>query len=385
MGSNVKKGSVAIVGAAESDIGTVAADMSVIDLMAQGTVRALADAGLTLADVDGIFCATTQARTSAMSLAEYLKKPDAYVDSTIVGGSSFEIHVAHAQTAIEAGLCSVAVVAYGSTQRSAGRKNSSPREFNPYETPFKPFLPSTAYAMAANRHMHEFGTTREQLAEVAVAARKWAQMNPVAFDRRPLDIAGVLGAKMVSYPFTVRDCCLVTDGGGAIVMVSAERAKSLKKPPVYVLGCGTYIGHATISNMPDLTHTGAIQSGAKAYAAAGLKAADMDMAQLYDAFTINTILFLEDLGFCKKGEGGAFVSNGRLAPGGAFAVNTNGGGLSYCHPGMYGLYLLIEAVRQIRGECGERQVRKHDTAIVHGNGGVLSAQSTVILGGGATV
>lgn len=385
MGSNVKRGSVAIVGAAESDIGTVAADMSVIDLMAQGTVRALADAGLTLADVDGIFCATTQARTSAMSLAEYLNKPDAYVDSTIVGGSSFEIHVAHAQAAIEAGLCSVAVVAYGSTQRSAGRKNSSPREFNPYETPFRPFLPSTAYAMAANRHMHEFGTTREQLAEVAVAARKWAQMNPVAFDRRPLDIAGVLGAKMVSYPFTVRDCCLVTDGGGAVVLVSAARAKTLKKPPVYVLGCGTYIGHATISNMPDLTHTGAIQSGAKAYAAAGLKAADMDMAQLYDAFTINTILFLEDLGFCKKGEGGAFVSNGRIAPGGAFAVNTNGGGLSYCHPGMYGLYLLIEAVRQIRGECGERQVRKHDTAIVHGNGGVLSAQSTVILGGGATV
>jgi len=379
--STIKRGSAAIVGAAESDIGTVATDMSVIDLMAQGTVRALADAGLTLKDVDGIFCATTQARTSAMSLAEYLKKPDAYVDSTIVGGSSFEIHVAHAQAAIEAGLCNVAVIAYGSTQRSAGRKNASPREFNPYETPFKPFLPSTAYAMAANRHMHEFGTTREQLAEVAVAARKWAQMNPLAFDRRPLDIAGVLGAKMVSYPFTVRDCCLVTDGGGAIVMVSAERAKSLKKPPVYVLGTGTCITHATISNMPNLTHTGAITSSARAYAAAGLKPADIDMAQLYDAFTINTILFLEDLGFCKKGEGGAFVSGGRIAPGGAFPVNTNGGGLSYCHPGMYGLYLLIEAVRQIRGECGERQVKKHDTAIVHGNGGVLSAQSTVILGG----
>ena len=379
--STIKRGSVAIVGAAESDIGTVAADMSVIDLMAQGSVRALADAGLSLKDVDGIFCATTQARTSAMSLAEYLKKPDAYVDSTIVGGSSFEIHVAHAQAAIEAGLCNVAVIAYGSTQRSAGRKNASPREFNPYETPFKPFLPATAYAMAANRHMHEYGTTREQLAEVAVAARKWAQMNPPAFDRRPLDIAGVLGAKMVSYPFTVRDCCLVTDGGGAIIMVSAERAKSLKKPPVYVLGTGTCITHATISNMPNLTHTGAITSGARAYASAGLKPADIDMAQLYDAFTINTILFLEDLGFCKKGEGGAFVSGGRIAPGGAFPVNTNGGGLSYCHPGMYGLYLLIEAVRQIRGECGERQVKKHDTAIVHGNGGVLSAQSTVILGG----
>lgn len=381
----MQRGSVAIVGAAESDIGSVAADMSVIDLMAQGTVRALADAGLTLADVDGLFCATTQARTSAMSLAEYLKKPDSYVDSTIVGGSSFEIHVAHAQAAIEAGLCSVAVVAYGSTQRSAGRKNASPREFNPYETPFKPFMPSTAYAMAANRHMHEFGTTREQLAEVAVAARRWAQLNPVAFDQRPLDIAGVLGAKMVSYPFTVRDCCLVTDGGGAIVLTSAARAKALKKPPVYVLGTGTSITHASISNMPDLTRTGAIASGARAYQAAGLGPQDMDMAELYDAFTINTILFLEDLGFCKKGEGGAFVANGRIAPGGAFPVNTNGGGLSYCHPGMYGLYLLIEAVRQIRGECGARQVQKHDTAIVHGNGGVLSAQSTVILGGAAAV
>jgi acetyl-CoA acetyltransferase len=383
--ASMKRGSIAIVGAAESDIGSVAADMSVIDLMAQGTVRALADAGLTLADVDGLFCATTQARTSAMSFAEYLQKPDAYVDSTIVGGSSFEIHVAHAQAAIEAGLCSVAVVAYGSTQRSAGRKNASPRECNPYETPFKPFMPSTAYAMAANRHMHEYGTTREQLAEVAVAARKWAQLNPVAFDQRPLDIAGVLGAKMVSYPFTVRDCCLVTDGGGAIVLTSAARAKALKKPPVYVLGTGTSMTHASISNMPDLTRTGAIASGARAYQAAGLGPQDMDMAELYDAFTINTILFLEDLGFCKKGEGGGFVANGRIAPGGAFPVNTNGGGLSYCHPGMYGLYLLIEAVRQIRGECSARQVQKHDTAIVHGNGGVLSAQSTVILGGAGTV
>ena len=383
--ASMKRGSIAIVGAAESDIGSVAADMSVIDLMAQGTARALADAGLTLADVDGLFCATTQARTSAMSLAEYLKKPDAYVGSTIVGGSSFEIHVAHAQAAIEAGLCSVAVVAYGSTQRSAGRKAASPREFNPYETPFKPFLPASAYAMAANRHMHEYGTTREQLAEVAVAARRWAQLNPVAFDQRPLDIAGVLGAKMVSYPFTVRDCCLVTDGGGAIVLTSAARAKALKKPPVYVLGTGTSITHASISNMPDLTRTGAIASGARAYQAAGLGPQDMDMAELYDAFTINTILFLEDLGFCKKGEGGGFVANGRIAPGGALAVNTNGGGLSYCHPGMYGLYLLIEAVRQIRGECGQRQLGKHDTAIVHGNGGVLSAQSTVILGGAGTV
>jgi acetyl-CoA acetyltransferase len=382
--ANARRGRVAIVGAAESDIGTVAEGMSVFDLMAQGIVRALADAGMTLKDVDGIFCATTQARTSAMSMAEYLKKPDAYIDSTIVGGSSFEVHVAHAQAAIEAGLCQVAVIAYGSTQRSAGRRNASPREYNPYETPFKPFLPATAYALAASRHMHEYGTTREHLAEVAVAARKWAQLNPVAFDRRALTVEDVLSSRMISYPLTVRDCCLVTDGGGAIVMVSADRARTLNKPPVHVLGCGTSITHATISNMPDMTHTGAIASGAIAYREAGLTAKDMDMAQLYDAFSINTILFLEDLGFCKKGEGGPFVSGGRIAPGGALPVNTNGGGLSYCHPGMYGLFLLIEAVRQIRGECGDRQVQEHDTAIVHGNGGVLSAQSTVILGGPAT-
>jgi acetyl-CoA acetyltransferase len=380
-----KRGGTAIVGAAESDLGAVAALMSPLDLMAQGISRALADAGLGLREVDGLLCATTQARTSGMSLAEYLHLPDAYVDSTIVGGSSFEVHVAHAHAAIQAGLCNVAVIAYGSTQRTAGRRNASPREYQPYETPFKPFLPSTAYAMAASRHMHEFGTTRQHLAEVAVAARGWALLNPAAWEKKPLTVADVLASRMISYPLTVRDCCLVTDGGGAIVMVSAERAKALKKPPVYVLGCGTSITHASISSMPNLTHTGAIASGRAAYKEAGLAPADIDMAQLYDAFTINTILFLEDLGFCKKGEGGAFVGNGRIAPGGTFPVNTNGGGLSYCHPGMYGLFLLIEAVRQIRGECGARQVGKRNTAIVHGNGGVLSAQSTVILGGAATL
>lgn len=383
--SGPQRASAAIVGVAESDLGAVAALMSPLDLMAQGISRALDDCGLTLKDVDGLFCATTQARTSAMSLAEYLRLPDAYTDSTIVGGSSFEVHVAHAQAAIAAGLCSVAVVTYGSTQRTVGRRASSAREYNPYETPFKPFLPASAYAMAASRHMHEFGTTREQLAEVAVAARQWAQLNPASWEKKPLTVADVLGARMVSYPLTVRDCCLVTDGGGAVIVTSAERAKSLKKPPVYVLGCGQSITHASISSMPDLTRTGAIRSGAQAYAMAGLAAKDIDVLALYDAFTINTILFLEDLGFCAKGEGGPFVAGGRIAPGGVLAVNTNGGGLSYCHPGMYGLFLLIEATRQLRGECGERQVKGANTAIAHGNGGVLSAQATVVLGSAATV
>jgi acetyl-CoA acetyltransferase len=381
----LKRGSTAIVGAAESDLGQVADEMSPMDLCAQGISGALADCGLAMKDVDGLFCAMTQQRMSIISLIEYLGIQPKFIGSSMTGGSSFEFHVAQAAAAIEAGLCSVAVIAYGSTQRSVGRKQASQREVNPYETPFKPFLPTSAYALAASRHMHQYGTTRENLAEVAVAARKWAQLNPVAWEKKPLTVADVLKARMISHPFTVRDCCLVTDGGGAIVMTSAARAKSLKKPPAYVLGCGHGVTHMNISSMPDLTITGAKQSGEVAYKMAKLSAKDCDMVQLYDAFTINTILFLEDLGFCKKGEGGAFVSNGNIAPGGGLPVNTNGGGLSYCHPGMYGLFILIEGVRQLRGECGERQVRKHDVAMVHGNGGVLSAQASVILGGGATV
>jgi acetyl-CoA acetyltransferase len=379
------RGAAAIVGAAESDLGAVAARMSPIDLMAQGIARALDDCGLTLADVDGLFCASTQSRFSVMALAEYLGLPDAYTDSTIVGGSSFEIHVAHAMAAIQLGLCKVAVVAYGSTQRTVGRRQASARESNPYETPFRPFLPASAYALAASRHMHQFGTTREQLAEVAVAAHAWARMNPAAWDRRPLSIADVLNARPVSEPLTVRDCCLVTDGGGAIVVTSAERARDMPMKPVFVLGCGQSIPHANISSMPDLTVTGARRSGEAAYRMARLGPSDIDVLALHDAFTINVILFLEDLGFCTKGEGGPFVSGGAIAPGGRLAVNTNGGGLSYCHPGMYGLLILIEAVRQLRGVCGERQISGCETAIVHGNGGVLSAQSTVILGGDSTL
>jgi acetyl-CoA acetyltransferase len=381
----LRRGSAAIVGVAESDLGHVAEGMSVFDLMAQGAGRALDDCGLTLKDVDGLFSATTQSRLSVLALAEYLGINPRFVGSTIVGGSSFEYHVAHAAGAIALGLCDVALIAYGSTQRSVGRRQASLREVNPYETPFKPFMPSSAYALAASRHIHEFGTTREQLAAVAVAAREWALLNPAAWEKKPLTIEDVLSSRMVSYPFTVRDCCLVTDGGGAIVVTSAERARSLKKPPAYVLGFGHSVTHANISSMPDLTVTGAAAAGKAAYSMAGVGPAEIDAVELYDAFTINTILFLEDLGFCRKGEGGAFVSGGRIGPTGSLAVNTNGGGLSYCHPGMYGLFILIEAVRQVRGECGARQVRNCEVSLAHGNGGVLSSQATVILGTQATV
>ena len=385
MTKGLKRGSVAIVGVAESDLGLVAPNTSPIDLIAQATRRALDDCGLKLTDIDGIFAATTQARSPTLYLREYLGIEPRYADNTMIGGSSFESHIGHAQAAIQAGLCDVALITYGSTQRSISRAAASPREFNPYESIYKPILPASAYALAASRHMYQYGTTREQLAEVAVAARQWALMNPRAWEKEPLTIEQVLNARMVSYPFTVRDCCLVTDGGGALIMVSAERARSLKKKPAYVLGVGECLSHNSISNMPDLTVTGAARSGPRAFEMAGLKPSDVDVLELYDAFTINTILFLEDLGFCPKGEGGRFVSGGTIAPGGKLPVNTNGGGLSYCHPGMYGIFLLIEAVRQIRGERGPAQVKDCDVAIAHGNGGVLSSQVTVILGSENTV
>ncbi len=385
MSATPKRAGIAIVGAAESDLGSVGEDWSPLDLMAQGVQRALLDCGLGLQDVDGIFCATTQSRLSGLALAEYLRLPLAYIDSTSTGGSSFMGHLAKAQLVIEAGLCEVAVIAYGSTQRSSGgRKNSAAPERNPYESPFKPFMPATAYALAAARHMHEFGTTREQLAEVAVAARQWALLNPAAWEKTPLTVQEVLSSRVVSWPLTLRDCCLVTDGGGALVVTSAQRARTLRRPPVYLLGAGHATTHHAISSMPSLVETGAIESGRQALSMAGLGAGDVDVAQLYDAFTINTILFLEDLGFCAKGEGGGFVTGGRIAPGGALPVNTNGGGLSYCHPGMYGLLLLVEAVRQLRGECGARQIEGANVALAHGNGGVLSSQWTVLLGSQST-
>ena len=380
----LKRGSIAVVGAAESDLGQVAPNTSPVDLMAQATLRALDDCGLQLPDIDGFFSAASQVRNTPMALAEYFGIKPRYFDGTAIGGSSFMSHVAHAQAAIEHGLCEVALIAYGSTQRSVSRAAASPREFNPHESPYRPFMPSSAYAMAASRHMHQYGTTREQLAEVAVAARKWALLNPKAWEKEPLTIEEVLKARMVSYPFTVRDCCLVVDGGGAIILTSAARAKTLKKKPVYVLGVGEALSHANISSMPDLTVTAAAESGPKAFRMAGLEPSDVQMLSLYDAFTITPILFLEDLGYCAKGEGGRFVAGGAIAPGGKLAVNTSGGGLSYCHPGMYGLLVMIEAIRQVRGECDKRQVKNCDVALAHGNGGVLSSQCTVIFGSQAT-
>ncbi|WP_375784901.1 thiolase [Bradyrhizobium sp. Pha-3] len=378
--SGLRRAAATVVGIAESDLGQVAPHTTPIDLMAQATLRALDDCGLTLRDIDGVFSATAQARFAPMLLAEYLGIQPKYIDGTQIGGSSFMSHVAHAMAAIELGICKVALIAYGSTQRSVSRAAASPPDYNPYEAPYRPMMPASAYALAASRHMSEFGTTREHLAEVAVAARAWALRNPTAWEKKPLSIAEVLAARMVSNPLTVRDCCLVLDGGGAMILTSPERSRDLRKPPIHVLGVGEAIGHGSISNMPNLTTTAAAQSGPRAFAMAGLRPADIDVLSLYDAFTITPILFLEDLGFCNKGEGGPFVANGAIAPGGRLAVNTNGGGLSYCHPGMYGLLGMIECVRQLRSEAGERQVAGATIALAHGNGGVLSSQCTAIFG-----
>ncbi len=379
------RGRTAVVGVAESDLGEVGPGFTPLDLIGQATSRALNDAGLTKNDVDGLFSASAYYHMPTLSVGEYLGIRPRYSDATSMGGSSFVSHLLHAVAAIEAGLCDVALITYGSTQRSDGGRLVFGSEALPYEAPYKPRYPVSMYALAASRHMHEYGTRREQLAEVAVAARKWARLNPKAFKQDDLTIDDVLAAKMVSTPLGKLDCCLVTDGGGAVILTDANRARDLRKPPVYLLGAGEAHYHRNISQMPDLTTSAASESGPRAYEMAGVSVTDVNVAMLYDAFTINTIMFLEDLGFCGKGEGGDFVSDGRIAPGGDLAVNTNGGGLSYNHPGMYGLLLILEAVRQVRGECDDRQVEGAEVALVHGNGGVLSSQVTAILGSAGTL
>ena len=377
------RGSIAIAGSATAGIGD-AGGQTDLEITSRAVHAAVADAGLAMTEIDGLMSASLASSMWVVKLAEYLDLRPSFSDSTQIGGASFVGHLLTAAAAIRAGLCRNIVIAYGATPRGGNSVSAtSPARARldpyPFEDPFQPFNPPTSYALAAMRHMHAYGTTREQLAEVAVSARKWAQLNPEAFRREPLTIDEVLGAKSVSSPFTVRDCCLVTDGAGAIVVTSADRASSLRRQPVYVLGTATSHHHRQISCMDDLTVTDARITGAQALKRAGASLDQIDLVQLYDAFTINPILFLEDLGFCEKGEGGRFVEDGRIAPGGVLPVNTNGGGLSCVHPGMYSMFGLVEAVRQLRGECGERQVRNARTCLVHGNGGVLSAQATTIL------
>lgn len=377
------RGKAACVGLATAGCGE-AHGRNAMEIMAEAVHRALDDAQIPLSEVDGLFAATAFHAMAAMSLAEHLGIQPKYSNGSNIGGSSFMAHALDAAMALEAGLINVAVIAYGSNQRTAGgfRSISEPP---PFEHVYGPRNPITSYALATSRYMHQYGATREHLAEVAVSARKWAQKNPEAFERGDLTIEDVVSARMISDPLGKLDCCLVTDGGAAIVMTRADRAKDSPKTPIHLMGAAMEHHHRMISGMPDLTVSAAAVSGPRAYEMAGCKPADMDTVQLYDAFTINTILFLEDLGFCAKGEGKDFVSGGRIAPGGELPVNTNGGGLSCVHPGMYGLFVMIEAIRQARGECGDRQIDGAKLCLAHGNGGVLSSQVTTIWGRPETV
>lgn len=378
-GDRFPRGRSAVVGAATYGMGE-APGLSSMDLAVSASVRALDQVGLQPADVDGLFIGLPDDFLSGLTFAEYLGIQPKLTENNRTGGSAFLTHAMWAALAIESGQCEVALIAYGSNQRTAAGGLISALRPSPYEAPYKLGRPVGAYALAASRYMHQYGLKREQLGEVAIAARRWAQLNPDAFMREPLTMDEYLKSRMVSDPLSVRDCCLVTDGAAAVVMVSADRAKDLAPRPVYLLGAAAATDHKDITSMPDLTMTAARQSGARAFAQAGVKPADVDVVELYDAFTINTLLFLEDLGFCGKGEAGAFVEGGRIAPGGALPVNTNGGGLSCVHPGMYGLFTMVEATQQLMGLAGERQVPGAQLALAHGNGGELSSQATLVLG-----
>ena len=376
---------IAIVGVGESESGAVP-DKNVFQLHVEAARAALDDAGLGIRDVDGLFSAGID-MMHPLILGEYLGLRPRYTDSTMTGGGVWEYSVEHAIGAIEAGLCDVALLVYATTARSDVKKKLRtgdlpplPRGPSQFEAPYGLSLIGK-YALAARRHMHEFGTTSEQLAEISVAANRWAQKNPKAFNHgKPIEIADVLGSRMIADPLHAADCCLRTDGGGAVVITTLERARDLKKRPIAVLGTGTANSHFTMSQWDDLTDLVARESGERAYGRAGLRPSDFRFAMLYDSFTITVLLTLEALGFCGKGEAGPFVAGGTLAPGGSFPINTDGGALHSNQPGMRGVFLLVEAARQLRGEAGDRQVETGGLALVNGTGGYMSACGTVILG-----
>jgi acetyl-CoA C-acetyltransferase len=364
-----------------------APDKTRLQIQAESARGALEDAGLTIRDVDGLFTAGL-GHLGVISLAEHLNLNPRHHDSTQIGGSSFVAHVLHAAAAISAGLCEVALISYGSTASSdrfavgtgglAG--GDAPDQF---EVPYGPTV-MNSYALVAERHMYEFGTTAEQLAAIAVTTRRHAGLNPAAKFRDPITVEDVLASRIVSSPLHLLDCCIITDGGGAVVVTRAERARDLRKRPIRILGGSEALCHTSMGRR-DLTDMAASQSGPRAMAMAGVAHGDVDLCMIYDSFTITVLATLESLGFCRKGEGGAFVENGRIGLGGDLPVNTDGGGLSSNHPGMRGIFLVIEAVKQLRVECGPRQVPGCEVALCHGTGGMLGLRHsgvTLILGRG---
>lgn len=381
-------GQIAIVGVNEHPT-RWAPEKSESQIMAECAREALSEAGLTIGDVDGLFAASmSMGAMGVVSLAEYLDLKPRYLDGTNIGGSSFVAHVNHAAAAIHAGLCEVALILYGSTAASNAMAIGTGLGGGPTRDPVasftSPYGMTTvgSYALVAQRHKHLYGTTGEQLAEISVATRKHASLNPHAKMRKPITIDDVMASRVISDPLHLLDCCIISDGGGAVVVTSRERARDLAKPPVVLLGCGEAVCHQEIG-APDLLTLAAKQSGENAFAMAQVGHDDVDLCTIYDSFTITVLATLESLGFCKPGEGGPFVEGGRIALGGALPVNPDGGGLSSNHPGMRGIFLVIEAVRQLRGECGERQVEDAKIALAHGTGGTIGTMhsgATLLLG-----
>lgn len=375
---------VAIVGAALSDCGRVD-DKSVWELHYQASSRAIADAGLTKSDITG-FASSGTGTLAPVELAEYLGLRPMWADGTGVGGSTWEFMVAHAAAAIAEGQTDVVVLSYGSTARADLKKKRRGANLSfgargpvQFDAPFGHTL-IAKYAMAARRHMAQYGTTIEQIAEIAVSTRYNASLNPDAYYRDLITIDDVMNATMIADPFTKLHCCIRSDGGGAIVLASEDRAKDLAKKPVWILGSAETTSHTTMSEWEDFTVSPAARSGKLAFERAGVTPDDVDVCQIYDAFTSGVLLTFEGLGFCKPGEGGDFVADGKMRVGGALPTNTDGGGLSSCHPGMRGMFLLVEGAKQLRGETGARQVPDAKICAVNGTGGWFSSAGTVILG-----
>jgi acetyl-CoA C-acetyltransferase len=383
------KGRAFIAGAYEHPT-RKAPDSSVAQLHAEVAFGALADAGLTLRDVDGYFCAGDAPGMGPMSMVDYLNLNVRHVDATDTGGTSYLIHVSHAAQAIAAGKCDVALITLAGRPRSEGQATGTAvRPLNPsqpdtaFESPFGPAL-ANMYGMVARRHMYEFGTTSEQLAWIKVAASHHAQYNPHAVLQDVVTVEDVLNSPMIADPLHRLDCCVISDGGGAVIVVRPEIARSLKRPPVKLIGAGESV-KGQLGGDVDLTYTGAARSGAAAFAEAGVAPGDIDYASIYDSFTITVLIQLEDLGFCEKGQGGRFVTDGNLISGvGKLPFNTDGGGLCNNHPANRGgMTKIIEAVRQLRGEAHPKvQVPGCRLALAQGTGGSLGtrhANATLIL------
>lgn len=380
-------GKVAVVGAYESPR-RVAPGIHPFQIHAEVVAGALKDAGLSPADVDGFATTATFPpeagwQLSAAEVIEYLGLRPRWIDSSDLGGAAFVSHAGHAVAAIESGLCEFAVVSYAAAGRSSPLPfpdyNTGPSGPGQWEVPFGPSTVST-YALAAQRHMFQFGTTAEQLAKIAVQARANAKTNTDARYRDPLTVDDVINSSLIASPLHKLDCCVVTDSGGAFVLASAERARDLANDPVYILGFGEAVGQVQMNQMTDLTRTSAVESGNRAFETAGMNRSEIDVAQIYDSFTITLALGLESLGFVGPGESGPFVDDGGIAPDGALPTNTDGGGLSSNHPGRRGALALIEGVRQLRGTSPGVQLASPKTCLVNATGGSLSANATMILG-----